>query len=218
MAIFGQAKPSNLFGQNPNPSNNLFGISSKPGGLFGSTSQPSGPLFGQPQSNIFGSASTNIFAQSKPDKKQDADAEDSDACFVQEDEAPTVTLGTNLVQNKSPFVKVIEFNIDKFKISKPLEKKKNLQNGKVSVQRGEFGDSDKKVLWCKVVFQNTIGKTLYNASITGNSKHKAVIEKNHKNQLKISVVFTNDDKSKENQFCLINFRRDEDLKEFQKKF
>jgi hypothetical protein len=101
-------------------------------------------------------------------------------------------------------------NVDKFKISKPHIKKKNLQNGKVSIQRGEFGD--KKVLWCKIVFSNTIGKVLYDASITANSKHKPVVEKNHKNQLKISVIKTNDDKSKENQFCLVNFRRDEDLK------
>ena len=128
-----------------------------------------------------------------------------------------MTLDTKIVQNKSPFVKVIEFNVDKFKISKPIEKKKNLQNGKVSIQRGEFGD-DKKIIWCKIVFQNTIGKTLYTATVTGTSKHKAVIEKNHKNQLKISVVYTNEDKTKENQFCLINFRRDEDLKAFSKKF
>ena len=53
---------------------------------------------------------------------------------------------------------------------------------------------------------------LYDASITASSKHKAVVEKNHKNQLKISVIKTNDDKTKENQFCLINFRRDEELK------
>jgi len=185
--------------------------------LFGKPTQ--GSLFGQPQSNIFGSASSNIFAQSKPDTQPKADGEDSDAPFVQEDEAPTVTLDTNIVQNKSPFVKVIDLSVDKFKISNPQEKKKNLQNGKVSVQRGEFGDdSSKKMIWCKVVFQNNIGKVLYNASITGNSKFKAVVEKHHKNQLKISVVFTNDDKSKEQQYCLINFRRDEDLKAFQNKF
>ena len=184
--------------------------------MFGKPTQ--GSLFGQPQSNIFGSASSNIFAQSKPDTQPKADGEDSDAPFVQEDEAPTVTLDTNIVQNKSPFVKVIDLSVDKFKISKPQEKKKNLQNGKVSVQRGEFGDDSKKMIWCKVVFQNNIGKVLYNASITGNSKFKAVVEKHHKNQLKISVVFTNDDKSKEQQYCLINFRRDEDLKAFQNKF
>ena len=36
--------------------------------------------------------------------------------------------------------------------------------------------------------------------------------------MKISVVYTIEDKTKENQFCLINFRRDEDLKAFSKKF
>jgi hypothetical protein len=106
--------------------------------------------------------------------------------------------------------------VDKFKVKHPLPKKKNLLNGQVSIERGEFGDQ--KVLWCKIVFKNTIGRILYDASITAMSKHKPVVEKNHKNQLKISVIKTNDDKTKENQFCLINFRRDTEMKSFEKKF
>ena len=70
--------------------------------------------------------------------------------YEQEEEAPTVVLGNNVVSQKSPFVKVIDMNVDKFKISKPITKKKNLQNGKASIQRGEFGDQ--KAVWCKIVF------------------------------------------------------------------
>jgi len=51
----------------------------------------------------------------------------------------------------------------------------------VSIQTGEFGE-DKKTIMTKVVFRNSIGKTLYEANVTGKfSKLKKVTEKSTKN-------------------------------------
>lgn len=42
--------------------------------------------------------------------------------------------------------------------------------GKLSIQRGEFetkGEEKKKIMIFKVIFKNIIGKTLYDANISG---------------------------------------------------
>ena len=69
------------------------------------------------------------------------------------------------------------------------------------------------------MFRNNIGKTLYDGMIAKNSKMKRVVEKIHKNQLKVAVI-KKDEQTKKfaMQFCLINFRSAEDLKEFETKF
>ena len=119
-----------------------------------------------------------------------------------DDEAPTVTLGDNPA-SKSPFTKVYEKAVEKFKLASPIELKKNLCNGKVSIQRGEFGTDKPKIIF-KIIFRNSIGKTLYNAVISHRvSKLKRVEEKVHKNQVKIATY--NAEAAKKLQYCLINF-------------
>lgn len=91
----------------------------------------------------------------------------------------------------SPFEKVYEVDADKFKIISP--EKQNCGIGKISIHKGEFGSSGEasksKLVVYKVIFKNSIGKTLYDASISGKfSKFRKVPEKDYKNQLKIAVV------------------------------
>ena len=72
----------------------------------------------------------------------------------------------------------------------------------------------------KVVFRNSIGKTLYLADISKrHSKVRRVPEKVNKNQLKIRVLKWNDERKRhEAQCCLVNFQRLEDLKAFEEEF
>ena len=66
--------------------------------------------------------------------------------------------------------------------------------GRIAIYKGEFGGEDdskkeSKIVLYKVVFRNVIGKTLYDANISGkHSKFKKIPEKAYKNQLKIAVV------------------------------
>lgn len=79
---------------------------------------------------------------------------------------------------KSPFEKVFEKEVQKFKISTPIEQKKNCGMGKISIQKGVFNE----VTVFKVIHQNTIGKILYDSNISGAlSKLRKVPEKSHKN-------------------------------------
>lgn len=71
---------------------------------------------------------------------------------------------------ESPFNKIFEIEVDKFKMLKPL--KRNCGIGKVSIQTYEFTsensqDKDKKSAIYKLVFKNVIEKTLYGANIVG---------------------------------------------------
>lgn len=159
-------------------------------------------MFGNPQGNIF--------------KKDDApENEESEDNYAPEDEPPTVTLGSDVVVQKSPFKKVFEINVEKFKIAIPVAQKKNLQNGRVSIHRGEFD----KVIMCKIIFQNNIGKNLYDANISAVCKFRRVTEKVQKNQLKIAAVKINSETKKlEMQYCLINFTREDDIKSFETQF
>ena len=107
--------------------------------------------------------------------------------------------------------------MEKFKIAIPIALKKNLQNGRLSIHRGEFGDT--KTVMCKIIFQNNIGKSLYDANISALCKQRRVTEKVQKNQLKIACVKMNSETKKiEMQYCLINFMREDDIKQFETKF
>ena len=79
----------------------------------------------------------------------------------------------------------------------------------------------------KVIYKNAIGKILYNASVSGKfSKIRRVPEKQYKNQIKIAVIESIEVKEKgqetkwknQQQFCLINFKRTDDLEAFEKHF
>lgn len=156
----------------------------------------------------------NIFA-----KEGEKDGDSSDGAYKNEDdEPPTVVLGDD-VNTENPFKKVFEKQVDKFKIAIPAPLKKNLGQGKVSIQTGEFGE-DKKTIMTKVVFRNSIGKTLYEANVTGKfSKLKKVTEKSTKNQVKIALVKINPEtKAPRVEYCLINFQRSSDMEEFVKEF
>ena len=126
-----------------------------------------------------------------------------------------MTLGSDIVLQKSPFRKIFELTVEKFKIATPLTQKKNLQNGKVSIHRGEFDST----IMCKIIFQNNIGKNLFEANISAACKYRRVTEKVQKNQLKIAAIKTNPETKKfEMQYCLINFTREDDIKQFEKHF
>lgn len=132
-----------------------------------------------------GNPHTNIFAQKGGDGKDD---DDSEGAYHDDDEAPTVVLGED-VNTKNPFTKKFEKQVDKFKIAMPVEVKKNLGQGKVSIQIGSLGSGEKQFKVFKLVFKNQIGKTLYEGDISGKfSKHRVVQEKATKNQIKVLVI------------------------------
>jgi hypothetical protein len=94
-----------------------------------------------------------------------------------EEEPPTVTLG-DYKGVKSPYEKVFEKEVQKFKISTPIELKKNCGLGKVSILKGVFNG----IAVFKVIHKNTIGKILYDSNVSGvYSKLRKVPEKSHKN-------------------------------------
>tara|TARA_B110000285_G_scaffold222498_1_gene276753 strand:+ start:661 stop:810 length:150 start_codon:yes stop_codon:yes gene_type:complete len=48
-----------------------------------------------------------------------------------------------------------------------------------------------------VIFKNSIGKILYEGTILNNSKIRPVVEKTHKNQIKISIAYKEKEKKLE---------------------
>lgn len=120
------------------------------------------------------------------------------------------------VNTPNPFSKKFEKTVDKFKLVTP--QKKNLGQGKLSIQFGEFGEGATKVKVYKVVFRNSIGKTLYEANISGKfSKVRKVDEKAAKNQVKIALVKMNQEtKQPRVEYCKVNLQRTTDLEEFVK--
>jgi hypothetical protein len=72
----------------------------------------------------------------------------------------------------------------------------------------------------KIVFRNSIGKTLYEANISGKfSKLRKVPEKAQKNQVKIAVIKLDySTKAPTRHFVYINFQRNEDLDIFTQTF
>lgn len=123
-------------------------------------------------------------------------------------------------QEKSPFSRIFEKSVAKFKIKFPADHKRSCGGGKVSIHKGVFTSGDKTVYLFKVVFKNPIGKILYDGSIQAAiSKCKKIEEKSYKNQFRIGVVYQDPQTKKITpQYCLINFNRNEDLEEFAKCF
>lgn len=90
--------------------------------------------------------------------------------------------------------------------------------GKVQILKMELQSSEGKdpVIIYKVVFKNAIGKILYKSSITASgSKVRKIVEKSFKNQLKVAVAFQDvETNAWKNQFCLLNFHRNDDMESF----
>lgn len=181
--------------------------------MFGADSKPVGSLFDN-KNSIFGNQAS-IFA--KPDAAQDDDKNSQDL-YVNDDEPPTVVLEDKPTLN-SPFEKVFEKDVQKFKQSAGAKEKKNCGAGRISIQKGTFGGEDgvpKSVIY-KIIFKNpVVGKILYDCSISGSfSKHRKVEEKAYKNQLKIAVCQINTETKKQQvNYVLINFNRNDDMVEF----
>ena len=69
--------------------------------------------------------------------------------------------------------------------------------GKVSIQKGVFGEDENKITIYKVIFKNSLGKILYDSSISKvYSKMRKIEEKAYKNQLKVALVVTNPETKK----------------------
>ena len=121
-----------------------------------------------------------------PDQPDYGGGDDDDECgYAEADEPPSVVLGEN-VNTASPFSKEIELQVDKLKVDKPDNLKKSCGNGRVSINKAELVPG--KVTY-KVIFRNTIGKTLFDTDLNWKfSKVKVVEEKANKNQLKILTV------------------------------
>lgn len=180
---------------------------------------------------MFGANGSNVFAKKIGEESNEAQAEQEG-----DDESP-VKYGDSQSPDRvlvdhplcaSPFEKLYEIDTDKFKIVKP--EKRNCGIGKVSIHKGEFDSKDKdsqsKTVIYKVVYKNVIGKTLYDANISGKfSKSRKIPEKAYKNQLKIAVVKTVEvdeegakKRTNQLQYCQINFKRSDDLEAFVKHF
>jgi len=95
---------------------------------------------------------------------------------------------------KSPFKKVFEKEVMKFKQVTPAAEKHSCGIGKLSILEAKIGSS---ILY-KLVFKNNIGKILYDANISGKfSKHRKIEEKAYKNQLKLAVCKLNAESKKQ---------------------
>ncbi len=72
-----------------------------------------------------------------------------------------------MAAQQSPFSKVMEKMVDKFKIVTPGGEtgKRNCGSGRVSIQRGEFGEEEKKIVLYQLIFRNGIGKQLFGGTI-----------------------------------------------------
>jgi hypothetical protein len=115
-------------------------------------------------------------------------------------------------QAQSPFEKLFDKEVEKFRIKVPESQKRNFGRGKLQLLKGVFGEA----IVMKLVFKNSIGKILYDGSLSGKmSKSKKVAEKANKNQYKVALMSTNPaDKKLSLQYCLINFLRNDDLESF----
>ena len=91
--------------------------------MFGG--KPGESLFGQ-QESIFGKGF------GKKDDNQKDEAEDDEGNYVTPDEPPSVVIEDKAAV-KSPFTKIFEREISKFKVDKPAEQKRNCGIGKVSI-------------------------------------------------------------------------------------
>ena len=102
----------------------------------------------------------------------------------------TLAAGDSANQPANPYSKLFDRNVDKLKFESQVKTeaekqpgaktKKSKGNGKVSIELAEMGEQKTKIY--KIVFRNMIGKTLYDANISGKlSKIRKVPEKAQKN-------------------------------------
>mmetsp|Transcript_37878 Transcript_37878/g.27887 ORF Transcript_37878/g.27887 Transcript_37878/m.27887 type:complete len:129 (-) Transcript_37878:263-649(-) len=78
---------------------------------------------------------------------------------------------------KSPYTKVFNKYVEKFKIAAPLAEKKSMGNGYIALETGEING---KLEWI-CVFRNSIGKTLFSGYLNPvQSKYRRLIEKAYK--------------------------------------
>lgn len=154
-SLFGNTdvpKSGSLFGNTTSASNasggGLFGNAPSSGSLFGNTTKnaPTSSLFSNQNSLFGGNAATSIFAKPAENSgegngtKKDG-GDDSDGAYANEEEPPTVVL-EDQAASKSPFTKVYEKEVQKFKQATSPELKKNCGQGKVSILKGVFGEGD----------------------------------------------------------------------------
>jgi hypothetical protein len=125
--LFGNSTGTGLFGAKPEGSS-LFGNGPSTS-LFGGA--PVGKSLFDSKNSLFG-GQTNIFAKAAENKKDEKSDGGESPVYAEEDEPPTVTLG-EYKGIKSPFEKVFEKEVQKFKISTPIEQKKNCGIGKTSI-------------------------------------------------------------------------------------
>lgn len=77
--------------------------------------------FAAPSGSLFNNSS-NMFAKPAADAGQEEPqygGDDSDGMYAEPDEPPSVTLGANVAAQESPFSKVMEKTVDKFKVTAP---------------------------------------------------------------------------------------------------
>lgn len=119
-----------MFGSGTTNGSSLFGSKPAGGSLFGD--KPPGSLFSNGNNSLFGNQSS-IF--SKPAEKKDGEEEnqgDENELYKNDDELPTIALEDKEAE-KSPFTKVFEKDVQKFKQATPAAEKKNFGVGKVSI-------------------------------------------------------------------------------------
>lgn len=124
-------------------------------------------------------------AVSKPDGD---DGEESDGAVApDENEAPVyaeaekVKFAEGVEVQKSPYTKVLDKKVNKFKIVAPKDRLRKLDEGSVTLEYMENKDGKRQYI---LVFKTAL-KPLYVGQLSGaNSKIKRVAEKAAKNQLK----------------------------------
>lgn len=128
--------------------------------------------------------------------------------YVTADEPPSVVLG-EAVSASSPFTKIIETQVEKFKFQLPPKKeqpeadKKSCGNGRISINKAELTPGK---FTFKLIFRSNLGKILFDQNIHWQSKVKQIEEKADKHQLKVlTVKYDAASKKQQTYHCKINF-------------
>jgi len=122
-----------LFGNSGAPKGTLFGGANTGSSLFGAKPAGSTLFGGKPGESLFGQQDS-IFGKGfgKKDDNEKDENEDDNGNYISKDEPPSVVI-EDKVAVKSPFTKLYERDITKYKVCKPEELKKNCGIGKVSL-------------------------------------------------------------------------------------
>lgn len=103
--------------------------------------------------------------------------------------------------------------VAKFKIVKPADKARKMDNGTLSLEVKGEGDQKSYIIVFKTM------RPLYVGNVVHSSKVKRVEEKAHKHQLKVAQVWTDpSDKKTTMSFCTINFNKFEDMTAFEAEY